>query len=261
MNDALHAPLAAYVRKHDPDRFLTVLFAPPDKRDALLTLYAVNNELARARAVVSEPPLALIRLQWWREVVEGTDKRHEIASPLTEALKSGALHRDDLMALIEARDQEAYGEFLTLDDWRGWMLAGAGGLAVAAARALGASNPEASRPYGAAYGTAALLRATGQLATRGRCLVPQDLLAQQGLSPEGFVYDPSTQSARPVLDRLQQEGTAFLKSGKRLERQAVPAALPAVLARRDFRLWPGLHEARGLADKLAVVVAGVTGRI
>ena len=67
MNEAI----AALVRRHDPDRFLTALFAPPDRRDALLTLYAFNHELARAREVASEPPLALIRLQWWREVVEG----------------------------------------------------------------------------------------------------------------------------------------------------------------------------------------------
>ena len=47
MNEAI----AALVRRHDPDRFLTALFAPPEKRDALLTLYAFNHELARAREV------------------------------------------------------------------------------------------------------------------------------------------------------------------------------------------------------------------
>ncbi|MGD0108468.1 MAG: squalene/phytoene synthase family protein [Rhodopila sp.] len=67
MNEAI----AALVRRHDPDRFLTALFAPPERRHALLTLYAFNHELARAREVASEPALALIRLQWWREVVEG----------------------------------------------------------------------------------------------------------------------------------------------------------------------------------------------
>jgi 15-cis-phytoene synthase len=66
----MNQTMAALVRRHDPDRFLTSLFAPPEKRDALLTLYAFNHELARAREAVSEPPLALIRLQWWREVVE-----------------------------------------------------------------------------------------------------------------------------------------------------------------------------------------------
>ena len=46
MNEAV----VALVRRHDPDRFLTALFAPPDRRDALLTLYAFNHELARARS-------------------------------------------------------------------------------------------------------------------------------------------------------------------------------------------------------------------
>src|ERR1700730_69402 len=81
--------IAALVRRHDPDRFLTALFAPPEKRDALLTLYAFNHELARAREAVSEPPLGLIRLQWWREVVEGARRRHEVAEPLTAAIEAG----------------------------------------------------------------------------------------------------------------------------------------------------------------------------
>src|ERR1700735_1584194 len=123
MNDAI----ASLVRRHDPDRFLTALFAPPRHRDALLTLYAFNHELARAREVASEPPLALIRLQWWREVVEGEPKRHEVASPLLAAITAGALRRADLLAIIEARETEAYAAFETLDEWRAWLLAGAGG--------------------------------------------------------------------------------------------------------------------------------------
>ena len=103
---AMNQTIAALVRRHDPDRFLTALFAPQAKRDALLTLYAFNHELARAREVASEPTLALIRLQWWREVVEGTRRRHEVAEPLTAALEEGALDRGDLLALTEAREIE-----------------------------------------------------------------------------------------------------------------------------------------------------------
>jgi len=40
------------VRRVDPDRYLTALFAPPARREALFTLYAFNHELARAREVV-----------------------------------------------------------------------------------------------------------------------------------------------------------------------------------------------------------------
>ena len=109
----MNQAIAALVRRHDPDRFLTALFAPPDRRDALLTLYAFNHELARAREAVSEPPLALIRLQWWREVVEGAHRRHEVAEPLRAAIEAGELDRGDLLALIDAREAEAEPAFET----------------------------------------------------------------------------------------------------------------------------------------------------
>ena len=63
------------VRQHDPDRYFTALFAPAARREALFVLYAFNHELARARESVRQPMAALIRLQWWREVVEGQRTR------------------------------------------------------------------------------------------------------------------------------------------------------------------------------------------
>jgi phytoene synthase len=258
MNDAI----AALVRRHDPDRFLTALFARPERRDALLVLYAFNHELARAREVASEPPLALIRLQWWREVVEGEPKRHEVASPLSAAIAAGALRPADLLAIIEARETEVYGDFETLTEWRAWLRAGAGGLTVAAASALGAPAPEALRPFGAAYGVAGILRTIGFLASRRTCLLPRDLLARHGLSPEAFVDDPGSQPARATLNDVVPEGRALLAEARRVgvSRAAVAAALPVVLARRDLERWPAVAMPRRLGDRLAVVFAGMAGR-
>jgi phytoene synthase len=255
--------ITALVRRHDPDRFLTALFAPPNRRDALLTLYAFNHELARAREVASEPPLALIRLQWWREVVLGEAKRHEVATPLSEAIAAGALHPDDLLPLIEARETEVYQDFETIADWRAWLLAGAGGLTVAAARALGAADPDSLRPFGAAYGAAGLLRATGVLASQGVCLLPQDLLAAQGLSPEAFIDNPGAPPALAALDQVVAQGRGLLAEAAAIAvpRACVAAVLPAVLARRDLTRWPALAMPRRLGDRLAVTVAGMTGRV
>jgi phytoene synthase len=254
--------IAALVRRHDPDRFFTALFAPPERRDALLTLYAFNHELARAREVASEPPLALIRLQWWREVVEGEVKRHEVASPLTEAIAAGFLQPAYLLPLIEAREAEAYGAFETLDDWRDWLLGGAGGLAVAAAVALGVERPEDLRRFGAAYGAAGLARATGVLAAQGTCLLPRDLLARHQLSPEAFIHDPGSAEARSALADVVREGQALLVQAATVAvpKAAVAAALPAVLARRDLARWPSVAMPRGLGDRLAVTFAAVSGR-
>lgn len=254
--------LAAFVRRHDPDRFLTALFAPPARRDALFALYAFNHELARAREVVSEPPLALIRLQWWREVVEGATRRHEVATPLAAAMADGWLSRNDLLAMITAREVEAEPSIATISAWRDYVRGAAGGVAVAAGRALGATEPELLRPFGAAYGVAGLVRAVPSLAARGRCLLPDDLLCTHGLSVEAVIAAPATPAVRKVLCVLVQEGHALLAraAAASLPRNVVAAALPAVLARRDLARWATPPGPRGLGDRLAVGLAAIRGK-
>jgi 15-cis-phytoene synthase len=257
MNDSL----AALVRRHDPDRFLTTLFAPSARRDALLALYAFNHELARAREVASEPPLALIRLQWWREVVEGAERAHEVATPLLQAVRARELDPDLLLPVIEAREQEAYGDFATKQDFRAWVLAGAGGLAVAAGAALGAPDPELCRPYGAAYGIAGLIRSSGTLARQGRCLLPADVLGRQELIREDFIADPNTARAQLALRDLAATGLGMLAGADPPPAVAISAALPGVLARRDLTRWPISPGPRGLGDRWAVVWAAMTRRL
>ena len=277
-------PIATLVRAHDPDRFLTALFAPPEQRAALLTLYAFAHELARARDVTSEPHLALIRLHWWREVVEGARRRHEVATPLSDLLDSGLLPRDLLVRIIDAHETEAEPEIETLAAWRTWLLEGMGGIAVAAATLLGAPTPESLRPLGAALGAARVVRWNRAQAMRGRCLLPADLLAEAGLTVEEAIAAPDADRVSQVLRRLAGAGEAWLAAGPsgRVPRSWIAAALPAILARRDLRralrhspayspawflAWsPAWSLAanpgpRGLGDRLAVTVAGLCARV
>jgi phytoene synthase len=251
------------VRRHDPDRFLTALFAPAAKRGTLLLLYAFNHELARAREVASDPHIALIRLQWWREVVEGTFKRHEVAEPLGAALAAGELGRGDLLALIDAREVETDPGIPTVEEWRDYLRGTAGGLSVAAGRLLGAADPEALRPLGAAYGAAGVLRSARALARRGRCLLPGDSLARHGLSPEAVVLAPDAIALAPVLEELAGEGRSMLREGVHasLEPRGIAAVLPAVLADRDLRRIAAPPGPRGLGDRLAVTLAAYRGKL
>jgi phytoene synthase len=216
-------------RQHDPDRFFTSLFAPAAARPALWALYAFNHELVRARESVSEPMMAMIRLQWWREVVEGDAKRHEVATPLREAIDAGTLREADLLALLEARELDPPEN--EDDDWSAFVDHTAGMLAVAAAPALGESETAGVRAAGTAYGAAGLLR--------NRALA--------GDSPISALRDVALESLATV------RATA-------LPRSALAAVLPAVFAARDLkREWPVRH--RALGDKLAVTVAAFTGRV
>lgn len=259
------SPPAALVRRHDPDRFLTALFAPAERREALFVLYAFNHELARAREAVSEPALALIRLQWWREVVEGASRRHEVATPLRAAIEAGLLDAGALGELVAAREVEAEPAIPTLTAWREYVRASAGGLAVVAGRLLGAPAlaEDALRAAGAAYGVAGLLRSLAMHARVGRVMIPLDLLGAHGFTPEAAIAAPDAAPLGPVREALACEGQAMAASAKglALPPPARAAALPVVLARRDLAHPHRAPGPRGFMDRLAVVAAGFSGRL
>ena len=256
----MNEQLAALVRRHDPDRFLTALFAPPDKRDDLLALYAFNHELARAREVVSEPPLALIRLQWWREVVEGARRRHETAAPLGDALDRGAL----LAGRPAAGDRGARDGSGTGDRHAGRMAA----LHADRPRRPGRQRrPPAgcsrSRAVPAAGGGVSALpawcaacrnwRRISAACCRPICW-PNRACRRKKRSPRRM-----RRRFAPCSSGWWRKGAGCWASGpRRVRRSAVAAALPAVLARRDLARWPRPAAPRGLGDRLAVIAAGLT---
>jgi phytoene synthase len=159
-------PLADFVRTHDPDRFLCALFAPAEQRAALFALIAYNHELARAREAAKTPMLALIRLQWWRDVVaEATagapPRRHEVAAPLHAAIAAGALAAEDLTAMADAREIEAEETGMpSRAAFESYLRGTAGGFAVAAGRLLGVPSAllQAVQAAGALHGLAGVLR-------------------------------------------------------------------------------------------------------
>ena len=259
------SPMAALVRRHDRDRFLTAIFAPAARREALFTLYAFNHELARAREVASEPRLALIRLHWWREVVAGAPRRHEVATPLRAAIAAGLFEATALADLIAAREIEAEPAIPTRAAWWDYVRASAGGLAVVAGKLLGApaAAEEPLCALGAAYGVAGVLRSLAVHARAGRVLIPVDLLAEHGLTPEHVIAKPDAAALRDVRAALAVEGRALLAAAKGVDLPpaAIAAALPAVLARRDLAYPQRPPRPRGFGDRLAVTWAGLAGRL
>jgi phytoene/squalene synthetase len=231
---ASSSDLLLRLRAADPDRFFCTLFAPAEKREALALLYLFNHELARAREVASQPVLAQIRLTWWREVVEGQRKLHEIATPLSAALEAGIFEPEDLLALIEARMQETESDIPDLENFLRYARGTAGRLARIAGKCLGADS-NIVEDLGAAYGIAGILRAAPYLRTQGRSLLPAD----------------GTQEVQIIAQ-------AQLLLGAQPPRRTLAAALPAVFAKRDLRR---ATPARTLGDRLAVAWAAVTGRV
>ena len=258
---------ARVARLHDPDRFLVALFGPPARREALFVLIAFNHELARALERPSArgdagPIAAMIRLQWWREVVEGETRRHELACALQALIRQGLADRRTLLSIIDAREEEA-ACIDSLSQWETLQLAGAGGMQVALAEALGLGDPamlQAARLTGAAYAAGAIVRHHRAILKAGRCPLPDDLLFASGSSREALLASEQPEPGAGVLDRLRGVGQSWLAQTQwpPLERSGIAAALPLVLARRD--LAGRGAGARGIGDRLALTLAWLRGK-
>jgi phytoene synthase len=101
------------VRAHNRDLYLASLFAPDDKRDHLLALYAFHAEVARVPLQVREAAMGMIRLQWWRDTVEslyggGAGAGHPVAAALAPAIAAGGLPKQALLDLITAHEFDLF---------------------------------------------------------------------------------------------------------------------------------------------------------
>jgi hypothetical protein len=117
MTDSYRAPETSHrfvldlVRRADRERFLAALFAPEPARRDLLAVLAFDHELARTRHVTSEPLLASIRLQWWREAATEAAGLHKpraqpIVEAISEMVRRNTIASEKLTALIDAREEE-----------------------------------------------------------------------------------------------------------------------------------------------------------
>lgn len=247
------SPCATIVAKHDNDRYLTALFAPADRREGLMALYAFNHEVAKTREVVTEPTLGLIRLQWWRESIEGayagTLRRHEVVEPLAAAI---AAHRPDRALfdrLIDGReadlDDTAPADMECLINYA--QVTGAP-LVRLACQMLGVRDEavmEAARLVGTAWALTGILRATPFLARGHRSRLPLTLMAEHGVSePSLFDLKPQAGLAK-VAEAVAGAARTHLDQARALRgkvpKAALPALLPAVLADH----WLGRMEKTG----------------
>jgi NADH dehydrogenase [ubiquinone] 1 alpha subcomplex assembly factor 6 len=236
------------VRRHDRDRFLTTLFAPPGRRAALLALFAFNYEVAKTREVVSEAALGEIRLQWWRETLAAIYagapvRRHEVAEPLAAAIRDHDLTRAHLDAIIDARALDLANEpppsLAALDAYaeasssRLLLLA----LEVLAVRSEAARA--AAQAAGVAFALVGLLRAVPFQARMKRLSLPRDLCATAGLDIDRQLFElRSTPALRQVARQIAEHAGRRLEESRALARHvpraALPALLPATLAGADL---------------------------
>ncbi|HEX6959721.1 MAG TPA: squalene/phytoene synthase family protein [Ferrovibrio sp.] len=235
---------AQEVRRLDPDRWLTTLFAPDARRPALLALYAFNSEIARAREAVTQPMIGQIRLQWWREAWEGVKEGKPRQQPVVQALYAHCRNLDiaDAMTLIDARERDMdAAPMANLAELLGYAEASSAPLMRLAAQALGAELDnnlcEAIRLAGTIYSLVGLLRAVPFLAAQQRIYLPADRLRAAGTEPEALYQKELGAAVFTAAAEVADAAEGLLSQlwDRRIDKTAMPALLPAALARVHLR--------------------------
>jgi phytoene synthase len=130
---------------------------------------------------VSQPLLGHIRLQWWRETLDGIYsgilRKHEVAEALAETVRVHALPREMLDALIDAReydlDDKPFADLSALVTYGDVTVGHVQRLALRIAGA-GDAYDALARDAGIAYALSGLARAIPFWASRAREIMPQD---------------------------------------------------------------------------------------
>lgn len=226
------------VRRFDRDRYLTALLAPADRRADLLALYAFNVEVAGTAERVHEPMIGLIRLQWWRDTLdgfaEGRVREHPVARGLAQAFARHGLPREPFERLLAARERDLDAlpppSLAALEDYAEATSAALVEIALLILGA-GAAAP-AGRHVGIAWALTGLLRAVPYHASQQRQYLPHDLMCDAGVSADTLFAGRAGPVLRPVVEAVAARARQHLAAARAARAGVSRAALPALLKAR-----------------------------
>ena len=235
--DEAYAACLTTLRSTDFDRYLTCLLVAEDKRGPLAALYAFSAELARVRDLIREPLPGEVRLQYWRDLVEGQPhgdvQANPLASGITHAIVDHRLPRAALAAMTEARIFDLYDDPMPdRTAFEGYAGETSSALLQLGTLILDPDNAAAAAEAAGHAGIAQLVAGSLLLMplhrSRHQVYVPGDILSAVGLDAAGFL------DARDK-DRFAAAISAFVGYGRdhlKMARAKAAALTPA--ARRAF---------------------------
>lgn len=237
------------LRRHDRERFVACLFAPPDRRDAFFAIHAVNHEIAKTRDVTTEQATGLIRLQWWRDAIgkihdSGEVLQHQALTALAAAIGEYSLSQEHFERLITSRERDIEEDWrpATMDELEDYADATATPLILLSLEILGiddAAARQAARHAGIASAMTGMLRAIPYAIPKRRLYLPRDIMEEHGVS-EQKLYDFNKKEGLPeVVRKVAAKSGEHIDQARAVEnlpKSAFPALIPATMAAQHLNV-------------------------
>jgi phytoene synthase len=239
-----------------PDQTLATSFLAAEARAGMIALILFTHEVARARQAVSEPMLAAIRLQWWREALDEiytgkTVRAQPTAQALAETIRAFNLPRPWFDALVDAfgaeQDDVPFETWAELIDHGDQTYGNFNRLAllIAGAPAISAPLDRVARQAGIVWRLCDLMAQWPRWTHRRQLWLPVE--AQTGLDREA-TFAGKTSPA--LTNALQQAHTHVLAKHKDANRacraaafgQAFPAVAYAALGLPYAKSFQALND-------------------
>lgn len=269
------------VRRVDEDRWLAARFADAPGRERLNALYAFIYEVARIPESVRDPALGAIRLQWWRDAVDGIyagrgNAESDVVTGLAGLVEWASLDRRLIDGFIDARLKDL--EERPFEQWpefEAYVDDTAGAVIRLAAKVCAPDLMQTTqhlalfRNAGRIWGYTGLVRALPVWNERRRTFFPQKLLEHVHLTKEtlfsGATVHETSAACRAVLERSVSAHREVARLAWGAPKEFFPAygyvALVSDYMHALDRPYDGVAKVPLLRRQIRLLLASATGKV
>lgn len=187
--------------------YYSFLFLPKPRRRAITALYAFCREVDDVADECTDIGIARTKLAWWRSEIANLyagNPQHPVTQALAEAVRDYNLAEEHFLEIIDGMemdlDQNRYRDFKELQLYC-YRVASVVGLL--SASIFGYSDRRTlkyAHDLGLAFQLTNIVRDVGEDARRGRIYLPQDELAQHGVSDADILNCREGENVRRLLE-------------------------------------------------------------
>ena len=187
--------------------YYSVLFLPKGTRRALTALFAYFREIQEIAQECTDPAVAKIKLQWWRQELAAAfsgQARHPITQALLPSARQFGLPPEELQKIIDGVEtglaQNRHADFASL---KAYCCSTHGVAERLAMRILGIHDPDTlkcAQELGLAFGLTDVILNVRDDARRNRILLPQDELVRFGVTAADLLNLRETEGFKKLIE-------------------------------------------------------------
>ncbi len=196
--------------------YYSFLFLPKERREAITALYAFCREVDDIADECQDRDIALVKLEWWRQELARTfadAPSHPVSQALLPAIRRYDLALEQLEEIIDGMEMDLqhvrYADFKALQLYCYRVAAVVGQLAAAIFGYTDRGTLKYAHDLGIAFQLTNIIRDVGEDARRNRIYLPQDELAQFGVSENDILSGRSTAAFRALMTQQAARAQQF----------------------------------------------------